>query len=140
MTEITKILLKNGIKEMINENEEYFKQNITHSLSLKLNSCISETKKEIQKNIFTEEFTTEPTQEIKYFVSFLEAFKPGKFTFKDGSSINISEEDLNHVTKLFEKLNPEKRQILVKDLFESAYTFESNLNFAQKVKGLVYEK
>ena len=140
MTDISKILLKNGIFEMINENEDHFKQNITHSLSLKLNSFIEETKKEIYENLFFDPQTTKKTKQIEYFVSFLECFEPGNFMFKDGSSINITEEDMKEIIGLFEQLNTEKRQIMVSDLFESSSKFKSNLNFAKKVKGLLNEK
>lgn len=136
MTDITKILLKNGIFEMINENDEYFKKNIHHSLTLKMNDFLSETKKDIKENFLFDQTTTVETPEIKYFTSFVECFEPGKFNFQDGSNLNISKEDMNDIVGLFEQLNPEKRQILASDLFANAQNFESNLKFAKKVKDL----
>lgn len=134
MTEITKVLLKNGIFEMINENDEYFKKNIRNSLFLKMNNFLTETKKEIQNNLLFDEFSTQETPQVKYFLSFVESFEPGKFTFQDGSNINITKEDMTNLVGLFEQLNPEKRQLLASDLFQNAQKFESNLNFAKKVK------
>lgn len=134
MTEITKVLLKNGIFEMINENDEYFKKNIRNSLFLKMNNFLNETKKEIKHNLLFDELSTQETPQVKYFLSFVESFEPGKFTFQDGSNINITKEDMTDLVGLFEQLNPEKRQLLASDLFQNAQKFESNLNFAKKVK------
>lgn len=134
MTEITKVLLKNGIFEMINENDEYFKKNIRNSLFLKMNNFLNETKKEIKHNLLFDELSTQETPQVKYFLSFVESFEPGKFTFQDGSNINITKEDMTNLVGLFEQLNPEKRQLLASDLFQNAQKFESNLNFAKKVK------
>lgn len=140
MTEITKVLLKNGLFEMMNENDEYFKKNIRSSLILKMNNFLAETKKEVQKSLLFDEKTTKQTPEINYFLSFVESFQPGKFTFQDGSNINITNEDMKNLIGLFEQLNPEKRQLLASDLFENAQKFEGNLNFAKQVKEINNEK
>lgn len=140
MTNITKILLKNGIFEMMNENDEYFKKNIHHSLTLKMNDFLTATKKEIQENMLFDETTTKESPQIKYFQSFVEAFEPGNFNFQDGTIINITKEDMKDIVGLFEQLNPEKRQLLASDLFESGEKFQNNLNFAKKVKEIANEK
>jgi hypothetical protein len=137
MAEITKILLKNGLMAMINENEDYFKTNIFQSLSLKVNDSINDVKQEFEKKLFLEDKKTLKTKELEYFISFVECFRPGNFNFQDGSNLNITEEDMSLIKALFEKLNPEKRQQMVSTLFESAENFYGNIKFAKKAKGLL---
>lgn len=136
MTSYSKNLLKNGIMAIINEDENHFKQNIIDSLSLKFNDFITETKKDFYKNLFVKHEIIPETKEIKYFISFNECFSPGNFKFQDGTNINITEEDIKNLVWLFENLNSKQKQTMASDIFNSAQNFESNLNFAKKVKEL----
>lgn len=136
MTSYSKNLLKNGIMAIINEDENHFKQNIIDSLSLKFNDFITETKQDFYKNLFIKNEIIAKTKEIQYFVSFNECFSPGNFNLQDGTNINISEEDMKNIIWLFENLNPEQKQTMASDIFNSAQNFKSNLNFAKKVKEL----
>lgn len=133
----SKILLKNGIKSILFENEEQFKQNIVQTLSIKLNDSINDTRSEVEKNLFNEEILTNKTPQIDYFVSFMEAFVPGKFIFQDGSVLNITEENVNDVKELFEQLNPQSREKMASEIFENAQTFLQHINFSKKVKNLL---
>jgi hypothetical protein len=56
---IAKTLLKNGIKEMISENEEYFKQNIEQALAVKLNDSIASVREEVSNRLFEKTETTD---------------------------------------------------------------------------------
>jgi hypothetical protein len=135
--EIKKILLKNGLKSMLYENETHFKNNIIQVLAMKLNDCIDDSRTEVQKNLLMKEELTENTSNMQYFLSFLEAFKPGKFTFKDGSVLNINEESVKDIKELFEQLNPTSRKKLVSNIFESSDNFVQHIQFSKKVKELL---
>jgi hypothetical protein len=135
--EIKKILLKNGLKSMLYENETHFKNNIIQVLAMKLNDCIDDSRTEVQKNLLMKEELTENTSNMQYFLSFLEAFKPGKFTFKDGSVLNINEESVRDIKELFEQLNPTSRKKLVSNIFESSDNFVQHIQFSKKVKELL---
>lgn len=138
MQPVTKILLKNGISEMLREDEQYFKQNIIEALSIKLNDCIMETRKDICKKLLsTEAKLTEDNQMIRGFVSFLESFKPGKFKFKDESIINITESDIENIKALFEKLNGSNRLRMVNEVFQSSSNFKQHIEFSKSTKGII---
>ena len=133
----TQLLLKNGIKSILFENEENFKSNVVQTLAIKLNDSINETRSEMQRNLFSEEHLTKKSPHIEYFVSFLEAFHPGKFTFQDGSILNITEENVKDIKELFEQLNPESRQKMASEIFENAQTFKQHIDFSKKAKELL---
>lgn len=133
----TQILLKNGIKSILFENEENFKSNVVQTLAIKLNDSINETRQEMQKNLFSEEYLTQKSPNIEYFVSFLEAFRPSKFTFQDGSILNITEENVKDIKELFEQLNPTSREKMASEIFENALTFKQHIDFSKKAKELL---
>lgn len=133
----TKILLKNGIKSILFENEEQFKTNIVQTLSIKLNDSINDVKTEVEKNLFSEEILTNKTPQIDYFVSFMEAFVPGTFVFQDGSVLNITEQNVKEVKELFEQLNPESREKMASEIFQNAQTFSQHIDFSKKVQELL---
>jgi len=135
--EIKKILLKNGLKSMLYENQDDFRNNIIQVLAMKLNDCIDDTRIEVQKHLLIKEKLTENTSNMQYFLSFLEAFKPGKFSFKDGSVLNINEENVKDIKELFEQLNPTSRKKLVSNIFESSNNFVQHIQFSKKVKELI---
>jgi len=138
MEPVTKILLKNGINEMIRENELYFKENITQTLAIKLNSAINEAKNSFYNQmLLPKQQKTKDTKSLKVFVSFLESFKPGKFKFKDDSVINITEADIESIKKLFENLNSKNREKMVKEIFENPTIFKQHIEFSKSTKGLL---
>lgn len=138
MDNITKTLLKHGVEGIISENEDFFKQNITQALALKLNESVKEAKQEATKSIlFTKIQNTQDMPELQEFVKFIENKSPRNFTFKNGSSINITESIIKDLTQLFESLNTKNRQKMVTEIFNDANSFKEHLNFSQKVKSLL---
>ena len=94
--------------------------------------------KEIRENVsekllFNDTYTTE-SGELSEFLNFIDNFKPGIYNFKNGSSINITESNIDDLQELFECLNPQNRQKMVSEIFTDAITFKQHLNFFQKAK------
>lgn len=137
MESTTNILLKHGIDSLILENQEFFKQNITQALAIKLHESFSEIKKDICQNLLLQNELTEATTNLKEFVEFLNNFKPGNYKFKNGSSINISESDVESLKSLFESLNPENREKMVSEILTDGAAFKQHVNFSQKVTKLL---
>jgi uncharacterized protein YozE (UPF0346 family) len=129
---LTKILLKNGIKEMISENEDHFKKNIEYALSLKLNDSI----REVKNTVFENHTFTKNSEELQEFVKFTQEAGEGKAIFQDGSLLNITEKQIELVKTLFECLNPKNRAHMVKEVLQSSAKFKQHVEFAEKIKGL----
>ena len=133
---ISRTLLKNGIKEMISENEEYFKQNIEQALAVKLNDSIFAVRQEVANRLFEETQDTKPSEQLEEFVNFVETFKPGKFSFKDGSVLNITEKEKELLKDLFENLNAKNRDQMLNEIFENSLNFKQHIEFAQQIRKL----
>ena len=134
MQNVTKLLLKHGVEGLISENEDFFRQNITQALALKLNESVKEIRKNVsEKLLFNDTYTTE-SGELSEFLNFIDNFKPGIYNFKNGSSINITESNIDDLQELFECLNPQNRQKMVSEIFTDAITFKQHLNLFQKAK------
>lgn len=135
--EITSLLLKHGIEGLLSENEDFFKQNITQALALKLNESVASTKEAVSKHLLHKDQTTPESPELVEFLNFVESFKPGIHKFKNGSSINITDSEMEMLKNLFESLNPENRQKMVSEIMEDGTSFKNHLTFSQKVKQLI---
>lgn len=122
---------------MLVEEQTDFQQNITQALALKLNDSISTIKKSVTERIFEKSETTETSLELNEFLNFINFFEEGKYTFQDGSNINITENEMENIKKLFESLNPTNRQLMVSEIFKSPATFKQHLNFATSTKGMI---
>jgi hypothetical protein len=137
MENVTKILLKNGINGMIREDEDYFKDNIIHSLSLKLNAAINEASVSLKERLLFSEKITPYRSGIPVLVTFMEHFKPGKYKFEDDTVININESDVKNIKKLFEQLNPNNRLKMAKDIFKNSTSFKQHIEFSKSAKGIL---
>jgi len=134
----THILLKNGIQSMfMEENEKHFQENITQALAIKLNDCIDDVRKSVSKKLLETKITTNGSDQLNEFISFVEDFKEGKFLFQDGSSINITENEMVMIKKLFESLNAENREKMIHKIFKNSNEFKQHLKFANDSKGLL---
>lgn len=133
---ISRTLLKNGIKEMISENEEYFKQNIEQALAVKLNDSIFAVRQEVANRLFEETQDTKPSEQLQEFVNFVQNFKPGKFSFKDSSILNITEKEKELLKDLFENLNAKNRDQMLNEIFASSLNFKQHIEFAQQTRKL----
>lgn len=133
---ITQILLKNGIKEMLSENEEHFKQNIEQALAVKLNDSIAEVRHSVSNRLFENESLTSSDKNLNEFVSFIQNFKPGKYTFKDSTNLNITDKEMVLVKNLFESLSPKNRINMSKEVLSSLKNFRQHVEFAERTKEL----
>ena len=133
---ISRTLLKNGIKEMISENEEYFKQNIEQALAVKLNDSIFAVRQEVANRLFEETQDTKASEQLEEFVNFVETFKPGKFSFKDGSVLNITEKEKELLKDLFQNLNAKNRDQMLTEIFANSLNFKQHIEFAQQIRKL----
>lgn len=137
MTDMTKLLLKHGIEGLLEQNEEFFKNNITRALALKLNENVQLTKNAISQKLLNKPETTAPSENLNEFLSFISNFKSGTHTFKNGSNINITESDIKDLKELFESLNPINREKMVSEILVDGTAFKQHLNFFQKAKVLL---
>jgi hypothetical protein len=119
------------------ENEKHFQENITQALAIKLNDCIDDVKKSVSKKLLEKKIVTNSSSQLNEFISFIEEFKEGKFLFQDGSSINITENEMKIIKMLFESLNAENREKMICDIFKSSNEFKQHLKFANDSKGLI---
>ena len=137
MADMTKILLKHGIEGLLEQNEEFFKNNITRALALKLNKNVQITKNAISQRLLSSQKQTQATTNLNEFLSFVTNFKAGTYTFKNGSNINITESDMKDLKELFESLNPVNREKMVSEILVDGTAFKQHLNFFQKAKVLL---
>lgn len=137
MIPTTKLLLKHGVKSLLAENNNFFKQNIIQTLAIKLDKTVKDSKNLVERKLFSRVTNTENTKELKEFIDFIDNFKGGVYNFKNGSSINITESEIHSLKQLFESLNPENRQKMISEIFEDGIKFKEHINFSQKVTKLL---
>jgi hypothetical protein len=137
MIPTTKLLLKHGVRSLLAENNNFFKQNIIQTLAIKLDKTVKESKNLVERKLFQRDTITENTEELKEFLDFIDNFKGGVYNFKNGSSINITESEIQSLKQLFESLNPQNRQKMISEIFEDGIKFKEHINFSQKVMKLL---
>jgi hypothetical protein len=137
MKSITHTLIKRGLHELLAENESYFKENVIKTITFKLNESIKEVKNAVHTNLLMSPKFTKKNDDVIKFVNFVESFVPGKYSFKNGANINISDSDIEKLKKLFESLNPENREKMAETIFESAESLKEHINFSNKTKGII---
>ncbi len=121
---------------MLTENEEHFKQNIEQVLSIKLNDSIHAVRQEVSEKLFENSIETSNSNELNEFVNFIEKFTEGKYSLKDGSIINITENEKELIKNLFESLNAKNRSKMIQEIFNSGSVFKQHLEFAQQTRNL----
>lgn len=127
-------LIKNGIQALVEQEDQYFKKNIIQSLSIKLNDAISDVLAETRKNLFHKSSSIKPSAELETFLSLVE--KSEKIQLKDNSIINITENEINALKRLFENLNTENKEKMIQSVFDNPASFKQHIKFYQKSKGL----
>jgi hypothetical protein len=137
MIPTTKLLLKHGVRSLLTENNNFFKQNIIQTLAIKLDKTVKESKNLVERKLFQRDTITENTEELREFLDFINNFKGGVYNFKNGSSINITESEIQSLKQLFESLNPQNRQKMISEIFEDGIKFKEHINFSQKVMKLL---
>jgi len=140
MTNISEIILKSGLQSLIYENDDAFKRSLINTLSFKLNEALKEVNKSLSSNILFKEEKTEISEDVKTLIEFFENYNPKtnySLKLKNNVNINISEQDLSKLKKLFNSFNPENRKRMAKELLENSAKFKNTLNFYENVKGLI---
>jgi hypothetical protein len=137
MKDITQILLKKGIMGLVYEDQEHFKTNVVNSIAYKLNESLKQIKKEVQTKLLYSESLTENEDNIKNFIKFINNFQEGKYTFKNGMNINITESEVKNLISLFESLNSKNRKLMAKEIFETPEKFKEHIKFSQEAKGII---
>lgn len=130
---ISKILLKNGIKEMVFDNEAYFKNNIEQALAIKLNDSISTVREEVSARLFETNERIEKSPKLSQFIDFIQNFKAGNFIFEDGSVININEKEKDLIKNLFESLNIKNKNKMIQEIFKNGSVFKQHVSFAKTI-------
>lgn len=136
-----KHLIKKGVEELIEDNQEFFKQNLIYALSMKMNESVEATRTDIQNKIFKPAFKeTELTEDVKNFINFLNGYKnekTDKILLKNNSVININESEIKALQMLFEGLNPKNRQKMAETIFNDQETFKQHINFYKDTESLI---
>jgi hypothetical protein len=135
MKSLSNTILENGIKTLLEEDDSGFKKSLINSLSIKLNEAIKQVEEEFKNRIFESQEYTPPSDELKYFVEFIENYDPklkNKLKLKNESYININEKEFESLVGLFENLSSKNRDIMVHDILENPSKLRSHINFYQK--------
>jgi hypothetical protein len=134
MNNISRKLLKNGIQALLEQKETYFKKNVIKSLSIKLNDAITDVLTETNKNLLHSSKSLKNSKELQTFLTILE--KKEKIILKDNSIINITENEAYALKELFEHLNTENRQKMIKTVFDSSNNYNQHIEFYNNAKGM----
>lgn len=137
MNTTVKTLLKNGIKGLANLEEEYFKENIIHAISFKLNENLQDAYNDSLKNLFHKKESTSASKDLNEFINFIENFKDGKYKFKNNSVLNINESQIQTIKELFDFLSPKNRERMAREVMEDCNNFKDHINFYNNIKGLI---
>jgi len=139
MNNLPNLILKNGIKNLLEDDSSSFKKSLVDCLSIKLNDAIKEVEIGFNEKIFESKETTESSEELKQFAEFVENYDPklkNKLKLKNQSYININEYELRSLVGLFESLSAKNRQTMVREILESPSKLKSNIAFYEKIKGI----
>jgi hypothetical protein len=131
------LILQSGINDLIKENDSAFKKSLINSLSLKLNEAIKEVETEFKSKIMLSSDNTDLSTEIKEFINFVENYDSklkNKLKLKNGTFININENDFKNLKEMFDTLNNKNKNIFVKEITESPAKLKNNLDFYKKAQ------
>jgi len=134
---LSTIILKSGINSLMYESDDSFKKSLVNSLSFKLNEAVKEVQKELSSKILLIKDSTEINEDILMFLEFIDNYNPKtnkNLKCKNGTTINITENDLTKIKFLFDSLNSKNRQMMVKELFENQGGLKRTLDFYDKAK------
>lgn len=137
MKNIENIILRNGIKTLMEEDDSSFKKSLVRCLSLKLNTAIKDTQNNFTKRLFENKKSTVVSPDIQYFVNFVENYDPktnNRLKLKNHSYININESELKILTHLFDSLSPKNKELLASEILESPANIRKNIEFYHKAK------
>lgn len=142
MNDLSNIILKSGINSLIYESDEAFKKSLINSLSFKLNEAIKESQNCFSEKLLFSEEMTDVDSSVKTLIEFVENYDPKTnflFKFKNGTTINISENDMSKIKFLFNNLNPDNRKKMAIEITESISGLKRTMQFYEKAKRVINE-
>jgi len=138
---LNKNIIQSGINDLIEENEESFKQNLIYVLSNKLNETVNNLEYDVKKILLKpKKEDTLVTEDIEQFIEFINSYenhKEHRLILKNKAVINITESEIMSLKILFECLNAKNRKKMAKSIFENAENLKTHVEFYNKVKGLI---
>jgi hypothetical protein len=132
MNELSSLILKQGIKDLLLEEDSAFKKSLTDCLSLKLNYALSEVNEQLHNNFFNKTEITESNEDLNYFIEFIEKYDSkfnNRLKLKNESYININESDFEALTKLFDSLSPKNRKFMLEEILQTPHKLKKHLEF-----------
>jgi endo-beta-N-acetylglucosaminidase D len=139
MKNLSSLLLKNGIKTLIEQEESSFKKTLTDCLSLKLNDAINDIHESVKEKMFESKENTEASVDLTYFASFVENYDSkisNRLKLKNQSYININESDFDCLVELFNSLSAKNRKTMIQEVLENPTKLKQHIDFYNKLKGL----
>jgi len=138
---LNKNIIQSGINELIEENEESFKQSLIYVLSNKLNETVNNLEHDVKKVLLKpKKQDTLVTENIEQFIEFINSYenhKEHRLMLKNKAVINITESEIASLKILFESLNAKNREKMAESIFENAENLKTHVEFYNKVKGLI---
>lgn len=137
MNNINNLILKSGIKSLLQEDDTTFKKSLINSLSLKLNDAVLEVQENFVNELFFKKENTNFSEEMRYFVEFVENYDSklnNKLKLKNETVINISESEMEALKGLFDRLGTKNRETFVKQILSTPGDLKSNIEFYKKAR------
>jgi hypothetical protein len=137
MMDLSTKILKNGIKNLLEDEDVAFKKSLSDCLSFKLNEAINEVKLNLKEKLFVNEEVTKESEELKYFIEFVTKYDPkinNKIKLKNQSYVSLTESEFNDLVSLFDGLSPSNRQIMLENILNTPHQLKSNIIFYKNYK------
>lgn len=130
-------LIKSGINSLREQNEAAFKKNIQEALNLKKAVIAESLTETISRSLLETPKPVCESEAAKVFGNFVDTFVPGKYTFQNGSSINITESEVEDIQSLLESLNPQNQEKMLGEITTDGMAFRQHLQFYNNIKALI---
>lgn len=129
------------VETLMEGEEDLFTQGLLNELDTRKEELCRQISIKIFEHLGTVPIskTISINEDIQNFIVLLEKFNKSsnvKINFKNESILNISENDIQPIKRLFDNLNEENQKALARDLFKSPQNFKQTVEFAKQVKGL----
>lgn len=137
MMDLSTKILKNGIQNLLEDEDQAFKKSLSDCLSFKINEAINEVKENLNEKFFVNESVTEESDELKYFIEFVEKYDSklnNKIKLKNQSYLSLTEGEFKDLVNLFDSLSSKNRQIMLEDILSTPHQLKSNINFYKNYK------
>jgi hypothetical protein len=129
------------VQTLVEGEEDLFTQGLLNELDTRKEDLCKQLSIKIFEHLGTPIVNKEIkiNEDIQNFIKMVEKFDNNsviKVNFKNESILNISENEIEPIKRLFDSLNEENQKVLARDLFKTPQHFKQTVEFAKKVKGL----